>query len=742
MACLPPSPPGQEVEAGLVNATNASGIPPRPEGPSSGPPPLHLRTCVLCRQRKVKCDRKQPCSNCARTEASCVYPPGPGRAAKKPRNPVDTQLFDRLSKLEGIIKRLQSQNQSRDRSHAASGPSAEEADGLSQATAEPCIPMRKEEEPGPSPDSLATHNLGRLMIDETKSYYIGNILWAELGNEIEELRDMLHESPSEDEEDQVHSATPLSSFEDGSPSRTLESNAVILGYRSLAHSLRSFHPPLQESVTLFAGFNENVLPMAYVFHMPTTTRVYWDAVAALESSSAAPLDKDTEALLFAIYYSAATSLDAEPAALARYRFATEQALARASLLTTQSITVLQAAVLFLTALRHEDETRTVWSLTALVFHIAQAMGLHRDGAAFSLRPLETELRRRLWYTICVLDTRSSDYHGYEPIVRESGFDTRLPLNVRDTDLAPEMREFPPERDGEFTEMTFGRIRGEIMRVGWKLSYVSPSGTPGAQTDGLSLRQREVVIEDLRKTLDDKYLRHFDTTVPFQSLTCMVTRVVIARMWLVVHFPLGRRGEDASTTSPTPNTLDTSMRDKLFSTAVEILEITSAVLSNSDYSRWAWHSRTYIQWQAVALVLSEICLRPPSPECERAWEYVNILHNSLTPKNKGKKGTLWRPIERLMAKARHVREVQKANPSGHDHSRMLVDQSSPSYLLEQEFSGTELPLISSHPAGEYQGSGSSANTLQGMLGTGSLDAFLEAFPDNMQDELFDTMLGYS
>lgn len=145
----------------------------------------------------------------------------------------------------------------------------------------------------------------------------------------------------------------------------LGTNRAIFGFPSLAQSLKSFHPSLSPSVSLLRMFTENVAPLVRIFHIPTTARIYWDAIASLDS----PLDKKIEALLFAIYYSAVISMD-EPKqcldilgiprdqALAKYRFAVEQALARADLLNTQSITLLQATVLFLWVLRSVDNSRT------------------------------------------------------------------------------------------------------------------------------------------------------------------------------------------------------------------------------------------------------------------------------------------------------------------------------------------------------------------------------------------------
>ncbi len=254
---------------------------------------------------------------------------------------------------------------------------------------------------------------------------------------------------------------------------SLGTNAAILGYRSLTHSLRDFHPPTELSMRLFQLFSDNVLPVVRIFHTTTLIRLFWGAAAATDS-----LDKETEALLFAIYYSAVISIDPiqcanvvgapRSAVVERYRFAAEQALARANLLNTHSTILLQAAILYISVLRSDDGTRTVWSLIGLASHVARSMGLHRDGTAFNLSPFETEMRRRIWHQVCLLDHRSTEYHGYEPIVfDETAFDTRWPLNVNDSDISSDMAELPPESDGA-TDMTLVHVRCHALQINWKM----------------------------------------------------------------------------------------------------------------------------------------------------------------------------------------------------------------------------------------------------------------------------------
>ncbi|KAF5247211.1 hypothetical protein FANTH_6468 [Fusarium anthophilum] len=657
-------------ETARISSTSDSPI----ATPSTPSDPLPLRSCTFCRQRKVKCDRQKPCSNCLRANNDCSYPAGRGRAAKKSTRNLDVRLVDRLQKLENIIKQLTSQVDAT--ANAIPFGSATDGDDV-----EPSTGGARDYPSGldnAAPDASIDQQLGRLMIDDSKSYYVSNILWVNLGNEIEELRDMLHDPLSEDEIDNpIDASGPMS--EVASP---LGTSASVFGYRSLCQSLLNYHPPMHLSVTLLNIFIENVLPLVHIFHMPTTEQWFWDSIVSLDT-----LDRNAEALLFAIYYSSVISMDesqclgvlgeSRSTSLNKFRFAVEQAMARANLLNTQSLVLLQAAVLFLSGLRNEDDSRTTWSLTSLVFHIAQAMGLHRDGTTFGLKPFDIELRRRLWWHICLLDMRSSEFHGYEPIVRGDMFDTKLPLNINDSDLTPNMTDVPVGREG-YTQMTFCLIRCEVMKAGWKVGYASPtrnSTATVARGDG------ELIVQELKSRLEERYLRYCDESVPFMLFTSKVARLIVARTGLIVDFP--RKQKEAYTS--------TIIRDRLFSISMEVLDLSSYIMTNSSISKWTWHSKAHIQWHAVIFVLSEICSRPASEECDRAWEFINTVHNRWNMNERGKRGNLWRPIQRLMVKARYVREMQQLDPGFYLAGRMAMPDATPmqtgSVGLQQETPGS-------------------------------------------------------
>ena len=150
---------------------------------------LNPRSCVTCRRRKVKCDKKQPCSNCARAKIECIFP-GPGRAPRKSRKPADGELMERLRRLEGVVQSLNAQveehelqDEEREKNSGAAGacpngsggddascPNGTDKDGANVAVDN-------------SVEGLETR-FGRLVVDQGRSRYINNSFWASLNNEV------------------------------------------------------------------------------------------------------------------------------------------------------------------------------------------------------------------------------------------------------------------------------------------------------------------------------------------------------------------------------------------------------------------------------------------------------------------------------------------------------------------------------------------------------------------------------
>lgn len=260
---------------------------------------------------------------------------------------------------------------------------------------------------------------GRLVVEKGRSRYINNSFWASLNNEVEDLKSVLIE-PSDDEDEARSPESEQSGQHQG----------FIFGLSSTSVDMQALHPPPGIARQFWEAYKDSVEPLVKVLHVPTFEPTFKEAIERPEKVS-----KGLETLLFAIYYGAVTSTTAEEclqkwgeersSLLNKYRFALEQALARANFLYCDEIVILQSFVIFLILLRRNDDARKIWTLTGLVVRIAQTLGIHRDGSHFGLSPFEVEMRRRLWWQVCVLDARSSEDHGCDPTIVEAQFDAKM-----------------------------------------------------------------------------------------------------------------------------------------------------------------------------------------------------------------------------------------------------------------------------------------------------------------------------
>ena len=632
---------------------------------------------MTCRKRKVKCDKTHPCSNCNRAHIECVFP-SPGRAPRKARKLAegrDKELLERLRRLEGVVKGMgvevsatekegskdtDSQSGAEPRARVGSG---EAMDGHMDPNA---VVVNEDEEQKsraqryyhmPPSDrgkwveeqqqGRFENRFGRLVVNEGKSRYINNSFWANLSNEVEDLKGILNQSSDDDDD-----ASPPGSV----PQVPGNHQGWVFGFSSQNVDLLSLHPLPGQIQEYWETYKDRVDPLVKVLHIPTIEATVLSAASHLSN-----LSKGFETLLFAIYYGATTSLSASDCALkfgeeksvllARYRFAIEQALARASFLTTEEIIVLQAFVIFLICLRRNSDARVIWTLTGLVVRIAQTIGVHRDGSHFGLAPFEVELRRRLWWQVCILDTRASEDHGCDPTIIEQTFDTKMPLNINDVDISPEMKEFPPERQG-CTDISFCLIRFEVANTFRRINYIPP-GPPRACNEfftNVTLQDKEKWITECHQRLEERYLKHCDMSVPLFWVTATVARLMMSKMWLMVYHPFQRQDGGAALTAET--------KEKLFITSLENIEYSILLETEARTMKWGWLFKTYMQWHALAFILSELCHRTNGDLAERAWTAVEKTRDGrwgIHMTGDSRAGHLWRPLKKLYRKAKEARQ---------------------------------------------------------------------------------------
>ena len=102
-------------ESGYIPSIPAS-LPepvPRPSSPHDrGPTAISKQarpSCDLCRRSKIKCDRLDPCSHCAKVGATCQYstPSKLSRGRKGGRRKLDSLVLSRLTRLDNLIQQIE-----------------------------------------------------------------------------------------------------------------------------------------------------------------------------------------------------------------------------------------------------------------------------------------------------------------------------------------------------------------------------------------------------------------------------------------------------------------------------------------------------------------------------------------------------------------------------------------------------------------------------------------------------------
>ncbi|KAK1139835.1 hypothetical protein N8T08_011161 [Aspergillus melleus] len=524
------------------------------------------------------------------------------RAPRKLNRPPIAALRTRLQQLEEEVERLQAGG----RRPTLRSRSADEVD---------------QRQP-PPPHVEAKRLRGMLVVqEETRSRYVGDKASVALRDTIPGLQELYGHSG-----DREHP---------GSESE--------LGVE--AGRIDSLQP--QQMEMLWQVYKSNVAPMITVLHTPLIESVIRGACARPNVE----LDPESAALVQTIFFAAVVSMD--PAhcwsvvgeergvCLREFRLAVVRSLETADLVGSDDVRVLQAAVLYLLCLRCVCDSKQVWVEAAIVVRVAQRQGIHRDGQNLGLSPFDIEMRRRLWSYICVMDILCSEDQGTDTQIRPEMFDTRPPLNIDSKDLSPNMTEMPSPQAG-FTDITLCIIQCEIMA---HLSWTDKSF--GSDRKQSALADEQNPLSNLAASLEERYLQKFDLKIPIQWVTAVIFRLTLSKASLVHRLSKAATNKDSTATD-----------DKIFNLAVEILKFSSLLQNNEMSAPWAWLCKSYKQEHVVALILSQLCSRPLSPETDHAWDLVKGVYDEWQETQKTD-SQMEEPVSRLMERAKISRRQRGA-----------------------------------------------------------------------------------
>lgn len=186
------------------------------------------------------------------------------------------------------------------------------------------------------------------------------------------------------------------------------------------------------------------------------------------------------------------------------------------------------------------DRHAAWILNGVIIRIAQKMGLHRDGEILGLSPFDTELRRRVWWQIILLDAVYAMMSGFGQSMLPRHWDTKQPRNVNDADLFPTMLKVE-SREGP-TDIVHCLISYEIARllsdfpglenVILQNELATPNGPASADLEAAQIRIAELgtsIAEILRKFGDP-------AMGPIHELAAWQGRMIMTKLEELVQRP--------------------------------------------------------------------------------------------------------------------------------------------------------------------------------------------------------------
>ena len=420
------------------------------------------------------------------------------------------------------------------------------------------------------------------------------------------------------------------SFLEPGPTYLAPGSGFFFGSTGSQISIMEFLPSRLAGDRLLKQYHHAVHFIARVVHWPSFEAQYdkfWANITqGIEPSGS------LQGIVFAVMLSAVVSMNANDVMtlfsvskrnlMGSFQMATELALGKANFLRTTKLETLQALVIYLIPMCRDEMSRAHSVLVGTAIRLAECMGLHRDPQeTYGLGPLESHVRRTVWYQLCFLDIRTAEAQGPRPLLRRDDFDSAFPLNINDADVV----SGDSKESNVWTDMTFSKIRFECNEM-HRIIWVDRSRLEKKQ---ISLTHVLGKIESFRKAMEAKYHPILNENVPIQKNAKILMDLLLRRMHIMVlhryHNSVWIRIPDR-------------LRQIILTTGTQQMEDAVSLETDPVLQPWAWYCGAYQQWHTALLLLIEVFAYPMRREADRIWrilDYVFETDPSMTREQKGR-----------------------------------------------------------------------------------------------------------
>ncbi|KAK5113360.1 hypothetical protein LTR62_003459 [Meristemomyces frigidus] len=542
---------------------------------------------------------------------SCVPSARKARARHTSKRAVDSELKQRISKLESLVESLGGE--------AVKGQANSAAEVLD-------LPEEQDGEDGSSP---------------TIGQYLSSPFWNSLTIEVQAIRDALEDGEVESPD------TPPEAVTANDVQLTVNDFDLLVAPAGAIYIVPGalVEPPVSMQRQLLNDYFQNINPMLKLLHEPTARALLEYNAPYMGRKAAAPCN---QALRAVVWYAAINSLSPEECAsrygqaredlMRSYRRSVDVYLAQADLMITTEIATVQAFAIYLAASRMTDVSRRGWTLTSLLVRVGRAMGLDRR-AAGRTTPFEQQMRRRLWHVIRFLDVFAARDRGTETLIQEGSYDVPLPNSVNDDEFDETSAEIPNHTE-HYTDMFFSLLAFDGIKASQRL------GTPEYCATGDTWQLRLEFAQEFCQEVEEKYLSKCDPSQPFQRLVITIGSSMSKGTILRAIRPIEKH------VSSTPPRVDSPY---VLETATDALSTNEKVYTDPDFAQWRW--LVWVQWHALAVMMAGLCSIRNTELADRAWQCAGRNYErQLRYVADSQHGMLWQPIHKLYKKAAAFRDA--------------------------------------------------------------------------------------
>jgi hypothetical protein len=264
------------------------------------------------------------------------------------------------------------------------------------------------------------------------------------------------------------------------------------------------------------------------------------------------------------------------------------------------------------SVRPDTNPQSLSPILAIAFRIAQRMSISSESANAKHEYFEAEMRRRLWWSLVLIDSRICELSDFKATMLIPTWDCHKPLNVNDFDLRPGMK-LPPKPYENVSEALFVIIRGELgdfIRLNsFHLDFVNPLFKTLAADINSGRLNPLSSLAALETYIEGNYLAHCDSENSLHYMTIWWARHYLAKHAFLIHS--SRHAQ--SPLQQTPAQLDTAM-----SYALRMLECDTKLMLSTLTQPYRWLMNFHFPFPAYVRIIQDIQKRPNSTHAARAW----------------------------------------------------------------------------------------------------------------------------